>query len=341
MQSALQQMREAAADAQNADAAGAAGKGQQAAAALRRAESQMQRATPDAQKRALGDLQLESQQIAQEQRRIAGEAEQLDREGGGTGDARRRLAGDKDHLADRLDALQRSAEALPAAGEAARALAAQRLGARMRDRARQLRDSKAQAPAAQAEQQMADALDRVARTIGAADAGGAKGDQQAAAAQLGGDLDALRDARERVARLERQMRDLQQAGRPGTQQGSGTADLQRQLDQELQLTRDLVSRLQRGDAQAGGRMKTPEEHEWSHSAPGTEAFKQDYAVWQSLAAGMTRALERAESSAAARLSAALTRDRLRAGGSERVPDAYRHQVSRYFEAIAVQAGPGR
>jgi hypothetical protein len=56
---------------------------------------------------------------------------------------------------------------------------------------------------------------------------------------------------------------------------------------------------------------------------------------------MTRALERAESSTAVRLSAALTRDRLRAGGSERVPDAYNRQVSRYFEAIAVKQGPGR
>ena len=88
-------------------------------------------------------------------------------------------------------------------------------------------------------------------------------------------------------------------------------------------------------------MATREGHEWSHSAPGTEAFKQDYAAWQSLTAGVDRALERAETSAAARLSSALTRDRLRAGGSERVPDAYRRQVSRYFEALAVKQGPGR
>ena len=33
------------------------------------------------------------------------------------------------------------------------------------------------------------------------------------------------------------------------------------------------------------------------------------------------------------------RDRLRAGGSERVPDAYRRQVSSYFEAIAVKKQP--
>jgi hypothetical protein len=58
-----------------------------------------------------------------------------------------------------------------------------------------------------------------------------------------------------------------------------------------------------------------------------------------LGAAVTRALERAESSAASRLSTALARDRLRAGGSDRVPDAYRRQVSRYFESIAVKKQP--
>jgi hypothetical protein len=37
------------------------------------------------------------------------------------------------------------------------------------------------------------------------------------------------------------------------------------------------------------------------------------------------------------LSNAIAKDRLRAGGSERVPDTYRGRVSRYFEAIATPA----
>ena len=83
-------------------------------------------------------------------------------------------------------------------------------------------------------------------------------------------------------------------------------------------------------------MATPEQHEWSRSAPGTEAFKQDYAAWQSLASDVTKVLERAETSVAGRLSTAVGKDRLRAGGSERVPDAYRDRVSRYFESIAIK-----
>jgi hypothetical protein len=373
MKDAQQQMRDAAAQGQQSDASGAADKGQQAADALRRAEARMQNGSPDAQKRALGDLQLESQQIAQEQRRLAGEADRLDREGGGTSDARRRLANDKDRLADRVDALQRSAERLPSAAEAARDLGAQQLGDRMRATAQQLRE-RTGGKTAPAEQQLADALDRIARKMGAGDAGGAGAARGDDTRQLAGDLDEVRDARERIARLERQLRDAQQgqqgqpqpsrgplnndaknAGKAGSkgneggenqrgsqgggQGGTDAARLQQQLSEEIQRTRDLLQRLQRGNPETGGRTATPEDHEWSRSAPGTEAFKQDYAGWQSLAADVARALERAESSAAKRLSSALARDRLRAGGSERVPDAYRRQVSKYFEAIAVKKQP--
>jgi hypothetical protein len=97
-----------------------------------------------------------------------------------------------------------------------------------------------------------------------------------------------------------------------------------------------MDRVQRGTPESGGRMATPEQHEWSRSAPGTEAFKQDYAAWQSLASDVTKVLERAETSVAGRLSTAVAKDRLRAGGSERVPDAYRDRVSRYFESIAIK-----
>ena len=45
-------------------------------------------------------------------------------------------------------------------------------------------------------------------------------------------------------------------------------------------------------------MSTPEDHEWSRSAPGTEAWKQDYAKWEGLGKDVTQALERYEGSAA-------------------------------------------
>jgi colicin import membrane protein len=355
---ALEQMRQAAEQGQKEDAAGAAAKGEQAARQLRQAESQMQNGSPDARKRALGDLQLESQQVADAQRRIAAEAERLDREGGGAADARRRLAGEKDRLAERVDALQQAAERVGT--QAAGDLAGQKLGERMRATAKGMRDGK-EGRLAPAEQQIAEALDKVARKMNGTDAGGAKGDTQ----QLADQLNDVRDARERLARLERQIGEAKQsaengrgrqdgrqaqpgrAGDPGRQgqqgargaQGDGRGgdlqQLQQQYNQELQRTRELMDRLQRGNPESGGRMTTPEQHEWSRSAPGTEAFKQDYAAWQSLASDVTKALERAEASAANRLNSAAARDRLRAGGSDRVPDPYRARVSKYFESIAV------
>jgi hypothetical protein len=237
----------------------------------------------------------------------------------------------------------------------------------MRSGAQGLRDPKKD-KAAPAEQQLADALDKVARKMNGVDAGGAKGDTQ----QLADQLDQVRDARERLARLDKQMKDAQQAtqssaqpqdgrgqdgggrqaagraGRSGAEgqrgqngsqgdgQGSDVARLQQEYNKELQRTRDLMDRLQRGTPESGGRMTTPEEHEWSRSAPGTEAFKQDYAAWQTLSGDVARVLERAEASVANRLSGALAKDRLRAGGSERIPDAYRARVSKYFESIATR-----
>ena len=358
---ALEQMRQAAEQASSGDAAGAAARGEEAARQLRQAESQLQNGSPDARKRALGDVQLESQQIAEAQRRIASEADRLDREGGGTADARRRLAGEKEKLADRVDGLQQSAQRLGADGAAD--LASQKLGEKMRASASGMREG-TPGRLAPAEQQIADALDRIARKLNGADAGGARGDTE----QLAGQLDEVRDARERLSRLETQLADASRAaegarGRGNTTQrgragqtgpegrrgergsggdGSG-GDLQQLQDaynRELQRTRELMDRVQRGTPESGGRMTTPEQHEWSRSAPGTEAFKQDYAAWQSLAADVTRALERAESAVAGRLAGAAAKDRLRAGGSERVPDAYRHRVSKYFESIATKKTPG-
>ena len=318
----------------------------------------MQAGSPDTRRRALGDLQLESQQVAEAQRRIAREADRLDREGGGTVDARRRLAGEKEQLADRVDALQQSARRLgtdpksaasdrATVNEAARDLQSQQLGERMRAAAREMRDQPSKATAG-AEQQVADALDRVARRLNGVDAGGARGDAQ----RLADQLDHVRDARERLARLEQQVTQAQRdeaakqaprggggrGSQPSTdgERGSASGDLQRlqqEYTREAQRTRDMVDRLQRGAPESGAGGSTPEQHEWSRSAPGTEAWKQDYAQWDGLRKDVTRALERYEAGVADKLSR-LTADRLRAGGSDRVPDEYQRRIANYFEALA-------
>ena len=83
-----------------------------------------------------------------------------------------------------------------------------------------------------------------------------------------------------------------------------------------------------------GAYGTPEGHEFSRSAPGTEAFKQDYARWESLSKNVKDALEDLESSLANRLSDQRARDRVTAGEDDRAPALYEDAVSRYYRSIA-------
>jgi hypothetical protein len=190
--------------------------------------------------------------------------------------------------------------------------------------------------------------------------------------KLAEQLDRTREMRDRLNALEQQLRTAEaQAGRGregnGQRNGSGQRDGNGQRDggagrasgrggeqpgegsgsrgaggdavqrareeygRELQRTSETLGRMRA--EQRGGGGSTPEEHEFSRSAPGNEAFKQDFSNWESLRKDVDLALEQFEAAASDRL-APKNADRLSAGGSERIPDAYRPMVSRYFEAIA-------
>ena len=364
---AAEQMRQAAGELRRQDARAAAQRGREAAEALRRFEQQLRGTSADARQRAAGELQLEAQQVADAQRRIAGEASRLQgSRGGAAGDAQRRLAGEKDKLAERVDELQRSARALGAqagggptdpaarAREAAAILDREQVARRMRESAKGLRDTAGdgQAPArqAQTEQEIAGAVDRAASALGARGA-----ETQALAEQL----DQTRAMRDRLNTLEQQVRDAEAReqesargqtgqGQPGQdarhgrqgRQGSGgssqAGDLQRLRDayaRELQRARESLGRLQ-GAPQSGQGMSTPETHEFSRSAPGTEAFKQDYSRWETLRKDIDLAMERYEANVSDRLGRRAAADRMDAGGSERVPDGYRQSIARYYESLA-------
>jgi hypothetical protein len=74
------------------------------------------------------------------------------------------------------------------------------------------------------------------------------------------------------------------------------------------------------------------------SAPGTEAFKQDFAKWDDLRRQATQALEQAESTLSKQLQAKASKDRLAAGADDRAPADYQKQVDDYFKAIAKKKG---
>jgi hypothetical protein len=361
---AADQMRDAAAEMQKQNARGAAASSEKAAEALRQTERQMRGSSADARQRAAGELQLEAQQVADGQRRIASEMSRLEKDGQeANADALRRLAAEKDKLAGRVDQVQRSARQLEretpgAAGapfrDAAQQLQGQQIGERMRSTAKQMRDQAAAGPAgqkpsgsrAQNEQQLSRALDSVVDAL----AGNAE------ARRLTDELDRSREMRDRLNRLEQQVREAEKKagsgrntqrdaapprgrdGQGGRQagEGQGSEQLQRARDEyarELQRSSETLGRLQ-SQPQNGLGGSTPEHHEYSRSAPGHESFKQDFGGWDKLRKDVDVRLERYESAVAARLARTLAEDRLSAGGSERVPDAYRESVSRYFESLA-------
>ena len=75
------------------------------------------------------------------------------------------------------------------------------------------------------------------------------------------------------------------------------------------------------------------------SAPGTEAFKQDFARWEKLRNQATEVLARAETAISKRLQAKEARERLASGADDKPPAAYEAQVNSYFKALAERTRP--
>jgi hypothetical protein len=339
MKDAAEQMRGAADELKRDDPKAAAEQAARAAERLRDLEHQMRSDSPESRQRAAGELQLEAQQIAEEQRRISAEADRLGKgQGGGTADARRRLSGEKEQLADRVDALERDVTSLAkdsagaALTEASRELEREQIGRRMREGAKQIREG---GGSGASEEQLARALDKVVRQLG-----GTKADARRSSDQL----DQTRAIRNRLDQLERQIaaaearqqaggREAGGRGRSGAEAESELQRLRQEYAKELQQAREALGRMQQSAPQTGLGGTTPEKHEWSQTDQGTQAFKQDFSGWQSLRKDINLALERTEAAASAQL-AKQAQDRLSAGGSDRVPDAYRKLIARYYESVA-------
>ena len=211
---------------------------------------------------------------------------------------------------------------------------------------------------ASAQEALARELDRVADKLAAA-RGGADNESRKLSEQLA----RVQEQREKLDAASRELGRLgRQNGAPGSQQGTSTqkspgqtgkpgegqegggggagADLARLRDEytrRLQETRDLLNQLQRDDrtfTRGGNGGFTFEGRGMTMSAPGTEAFKQDFAKWEDLKRQATQALDLAESTLSKKLEAKQAHDRLAAGTDDSAPPAYRKQVDSYFKAIA-------
>ncbi|MBL8138638.1 MAG: hypothetical protein JNL48_18595 [Acidobacteria bacterium] len=201
------------------------------------------------------------------------------------------------------------------------------------------------------------ALDRVAERLD-----GRRSADDATGSRLSEDLSKTRQLREQLDAVERSLEQLRaREGRAGEPQGEGregrqagtprdgrdgrasdgdVARLQQQLAEEMRQAREQVDALGRGSPDMRG-PSTPEAWQPSVSAPGTEAFKQDFARWESLKRSLLLALEKVERGLADELRQEAARDRLNAGASDAVPDDYRRLVDKYYRSLATPRRPER
>jgi hypothetical protein len=381
MRDALEEMRNAASELRRRDPAQASARSGKALDRLKDAEQQLQGdAGPMSdRRRALGDMQLEARQLADEERQVATELGKLP-SGDAARDATRRLAGEQDRLAERVERLQerlrQSAQGSRAPGQAesskedrgaqavaadgARELQRQRLGERLRESAEALRGNgdRTRRPAdAEAQQAIARELETLADALGA---GTAPGDREAR--KTADQLARTRELRDRLNGLTRDLEKLGQqqtstangrssaqkapgdTGRTGLGRQSGAggeSDLQQlreEYSRRLQQTRELLDELRRDEPTVarGGSGFTFEGQGMTLSAPGTEAFKQDFARWEDLRRQATQALDQVESSLSKRLQAQQAHDRLAAGIDDKIPVEYRPQADSYIKALSTK-----
>ena len=364
IRAASEEMRNAVSELRRDDPRQASARGSRALEQLRELQRQLQAATPDERRRALGDMQLEARQLADAQRQVASEVGKV-APGEGGQDALRRLAGEQERLADRARRLQEGLGQLPGT-DAAKEIERERIPDRMRQSADQLRSAAAAPNAgadrnstkstAVAQEAVARALDKVANGLSPGDqprdGESRKLSEQLARAQ------ALRDQIEGLTREasklggqesspgESEAGESGQSGQAGQPQASGrtgseVSRLRDEYNRRLQEARKLLDEMRRDDSALtpGGAGFTFEGQGMVLSAPGTEAFKQDFAKWEALRKQVTLALDRAETSVSQRLQARQARDRLAAGVDDKAPANYQQQVDSYFKALATPKKP--
>ena len=207
--------------------------------------------------------------------------------------------------------------------------------------------------------EVARTLDRVAERLDA----GRSGDP-ASAGRLSDTLSQAKQLRDQIEGVERSLEQLNargenarggrdQDGQPRQPQNgqagaraedaaanADVARLQRQVAEQMREARAQVENMGRAAPDMRG-PATPEDWQPSVSAPGTEAFKQDFARWESLKQHLLLALEKVERSMSDELRQQETKDRLSAGASEAVPDDYRKLVEKYYRSLATPRRPER
>ena len=346
LQQISQDMQGAASELRRENPQEASARGNRAAERLRDLERRMRGAQPDDRRRALGEMQFESRQLADAQRRLTDDPAAAS-SGGDQADRSRRLAAAQERLAERTERLEQGVRQLASTAQdadpreqnalqdAVREIEEQRPSQRMRGAAR----AEQPQPGARPEgENIARVLDRLADRLGAA--GGLSEDS----ARLTEELARVRQLREELTSLDNQLSTRRERsgdstgavrgrnGQPGSgEPGSGEQDGDAQ--EPWQAARDLLNEL-RNENRLESLRPEVDGFDPGPSAPGTEAWKQDFARWDELKVQVGAALERTERDTADRLREQQSPDRLSAGATQTVPEAYRRLVEKYYRALA-------
>ena len=291
----------------------------------------------------LRELEAEARRMADAQRRTALAARMAPRGPAGAA-SRRALAGEREELAERVEAFEErlDTERSGAAGavrraldDAADALAEAGPATRLRELAGRARASDGGASAsagddrqaggiADADEAVAEALDLAATRLQAA--GRAADETARARAELARELSRIDRAVDRLSR-----------GRAGQPPGAAeTGELQAAgaaLAQRLAGATDLGERARAVRPSLIEDLGRWAEHAFSRGAPGTEGFKQDLAAWESLREDLRLAVGRLPDSGGDGADESRA-DRLHVGPDEGVPDSYRRLVERYYRSLA-------
>ena len=362
------QMRRAMGDLRRGDASQAAERGQEASARLQELRRQLEGAPSSGAGETVGDVQLEAQQLAEIQREMATDTR---RTGGGSDgrEARRELSGRADRLAERVESLQERVdglmpgtpegdrEAVTDAGDELREREVAGENRRLADRLRQIVESDETAAevarVADANEELAEVLDAVARQLALA------GQKNATTQRVSEELRRAEVLRQNLEQIERQLAQMAEPGRTtgrpdgepqstdgqsargerrGGMPGSGRlAALQQQLMRQLSESPELLEEFERGRPGAQRDLEQWSQHWQSDPAPGTEAFKQDLSTWKSLQDDLQVALEMYKETRMRELRSEEIADRLSVGPSERMPEAYRRLVEQYYRSIATES----
>ncbi|MEE3104919.1 MAG: hypothetical protein VX273_05050, partial [Acidobacteriota bacterium] len=320
---------------------------------LRNLEHELRKYDAEEWPKLLKELHLEALQLANAQQRLEMESHDL-AQGEANPESRNQRASVQRRLAERTETFERDVQSVASSpvGEsdtvlerAVREFREARVPEQMRESVTDMLAIFDSENDAISEEQMRDffvreneiteALNRVTERIGAA-----SHRDNADAERFSEQLAQSSDLRDRLAPIERQIEALSgnqlTSNNPGANEVPSLTDLLGEYDRALHATQDLLDELRRDNSALDQRLANQVENRRSVSAPGTQAFKQDYSQWEALRRDVELALERFDARRSDYLAKEEMSDSVNAGADDRMPEEYRDLVDTYFRSLVSQ-----